>query len=67
LLGLDLYHVVPVSRIRAVENRGKWLNCGRVEITFSTGDGEERKVLLYLKKHAEFIDKLKQTVEEARR
>lgn len=58
LLCLDLHHIVPRDQIRSAENRGKWLNYGKVEICFAK-EGSEHRILLYLKKHAEFLEKLK--------
>ena len=61
LLGLDLYHLVPTNQIQAVESSGKWFNYGKVEIRFIK-NGAERKILLYLKKHNEFLDKTRQII-----
>jgi hypothetical protein len=65
LLGLDLYHTIPVNRIRAVEDNGKWLGYGKVRVQFER-DGAENGILLYLKKHAEFRDILEQTIKHNR-
>jgi hypothetical protein len=58
LLGLDLYHEIPVSKIRGVAASGKWFSRGEVVLHFIF-DGEERNVVLYLKKYHEFIEKVK--------
>ena len=59
LLGLDLHHTIPTNRIRAVENRGKWLNYDKVQIRFEREEADH-KILLYLKNGNEFCDILKQ-------
>ena len=61
LLDLDLYHTIPVNRIRAVEDNGKWLGYGKVRVQFGR-DGADHEILLYLKKHKEFHDILRQTI-----
>lgn len=58
LLCLDLHHIVLRDQIRSAVNRGKWLNYGKVEICFEK-EGSEHRILLYLKKHEEFLEKLK--------
>ena len=65
LLGLDLYHTIPVNRIRAVEDNGRWLGYGKVRVQFERG-GAENGILLYLKKHAEFRDILEQAIKHNR-
>ena len=57
LLGLDLNHEIPITNIRGVMEMGKWFNYGKVELRFETVEGEDRKILLYMKKYSEFIDK----------
>jgi hypothetical protein len=61
LLGLDLYHTVPTNEIKAVERRGKWFHYGKVQVRYSR-DGADRSILLYLKKHDEFIEKTRQFI-----
>jgi hypothetical protein len=61
ILGLDLYHVAPINQIQAAESRGNWCNYGKVEIKFSN-DGNDHKILLYLKQHDEFINKAIQVI-----
>jgi hypothetical protein len=57
LLGLDLSHEIPITNISAVTEVGKWFSYGKVELRFETEEGEDRRILLYLKKYCEFIDK----------
>ena len=57
LLGLDLCHEIPVTQIRGVTETGTWFSYGKVEVRFLAGDGEERRVLLYLKQYREFMNK----------
>ena len=58
-LGLDLCHRIPITSIRGVTEVGKWYSCGKVELRFVTIDGEDRRMLLYMKKYREFIDTAK--------
>jgi len=60
-LGLDLCHEIPVTQIKAVTETGKWSGYGKVEVLFKTPAGEDRKILLYLKKYHDFIDKAENT------
>ncbi len=52
---LDLYHEIPVTNIKGVTEMGKWGGLGKVELRFITPDGDNRTVLLYLRKGSEFI------------
>ena len=61
LLGLDLYHTLPASCIRSVEDSGKWLSYGKIRVQFQR-DGADHGILLYLKKHDEFRAKLEQII-----
>ena len=57
LLGLDLSHEIPITNLRGVMEMGKWFSYGKVELRFETLEGEDRRILLYMKKYREFIDK----------
>lgn len=57
LLGLDLSHEIPIANIKGVMEMGKWFNYGKVELRFEAIDAEDRRILLYMKKYREFIDK----------
>ena len=59
LLRLDLCHEIPITKIRGITEMGKWFTYGKVELHFVTEDGENQKILLYLKKYREFIDMIK--------
>lgn len=59
LLCLDLCHEIPITNIRAVTEMGKWFSYGKVELHFVTINGENRKILLYMKKYYQFIDMVK--------
>ena len=61
LLGLDLCHEIPISSIRGATEMRKWFSYGKVELHFMTIDGEDRRILLYMKKYREFLDALKNT------
>ena len=63
ILGLDLNHTIPINRIKSAEEKGTWMNYGKIQITFTKEDGESRDILLYLKNHPEFISKLKQMIQ----
>ena len=62
LLGLDLCHEIPISNIRGVEERGKWRSYGKVEVHFMTVKGEDKKIVLYMKKYSEFIEKVNSAI-----
>ena len=64
LLGLDLSHEIPVTNIRDVMQIGKWFSYGKVELCFETAEQEDRRMLLYLKKYREFIDKTKNAINQ---
>ena len=62
LLGLDLCHEIPITNIKGVMEVGKWFSYGKVEVRFNTVAGEDRSILLYMKKYSEFIDKVKNVI-----
>ena len=64
MLGLDLCHEIPITNIRGVMETGKWFSRGKVEVHFVTTDGENRRILLYMKKYREFIDTTKKATYE---
>ena len=64
LLGLDLYHEIPIANIRGVKKTGKWFSYGKAELHFVTIDGENHKILLYMKKYREFIDTVKTAIHQ---
>jgi hypothetical protein len=61
LLGLDLYHVVPTDLIQSVESTGKWHSYGKIQVKYRK-NGTDHSILLYLKKHEEFLDKIRQII-----
>ena len=54
-LRLDLCHDIPVSSIRSIRATGTWFSYGMVEVKFGSREGQEQKILLYLKKYREFV------------
>ena len=58
LLGLDLYHVVSIDQIQGVESTGKWFSYGKVCGKYRKNE-TDHSILLYLKKHEEFLDKIR--------
>ena len=62
LLDLDLCHEIPITKIRDVTEIGKWFRYGKVELHYVTIDGENQKILLFLKKYREFIDTAKTAI-----
>jgi len=60
LLALDLYHDIPIGKIRSIKLTGKWSGFGKVEVSFVTNDSEVRKILLYLKGYDQFINQVKE-------
>ena len=66
LLALDLCHEIPITNIRGVTERGKWFSYGKVELHFGTVEGENRRILLYMKKYREFVDIAKDAIQSNR-
>lgn len=62
LLDLDLYHVVPTDRIRTVKSAGKWFGYGKVLVKYES-NGIDHSILLYLRKHEEFLAKTSRIIE----
>jgi hypothetical protein len=62
LLGLDLYHAVPTDHIQSAESAGKWFGYGKVFVKYKK-NGTDHAILLYLKKHEEFLDKIRPIIE----
>jgi hypothetical protein len=58
LLGLDLYHAVPTDHIQSVESTGKWFSYGKVHVKYRK-NRTDHSILLYLKKHEEFLEKIR--------
>lgn len=58
LLQLDLTHEISVTRIKGSSLIGRWAGYGKVELSFQTAGGEERKILLYMKQAREFVNKV---------
>ena len=63
LLGLDLYHEIPIGKIKSVEQVGKWFGYGKIEVSFLSDDSESRKILLYLKECDQFVIQVKELIE----
>jgi len=57
-LHLDLCHEIPIASIKGVMEVGKWFSYGIVELHFQTVGSKDQKILLYMKKYREFIDKV---------
>ena len=57
LLALDLHHSIPIKRILAVENQGKWLDYDKIQVRFEKQDALH-EILLYLKNGNAFCDRL---------
>lgn len=62
LLRLDLSHEIPITNIKGVTEMGKWFSYGKVELHFVTIEGENQRILLYMKKYREFIDTVKNAI-----
>ncbi|MBT8127032.1 MAG: hypothetical protein HKP12_10490 [Gammaproteobacteria bacterium] len=56
LLYLDLCHEIPITSIRNVREMGKWSNYGKVELHFQNVEGENQKILLYMKNYRDFVE-----------
>ena len=61
-LRLDLYHEIPIGKIKSVEQVGKWFGYGKIEVSFISNDLETRKILLYIKQHEQFIIQVKELI-----
>ncbi len=59
LLALDLCHEIPIRRIRSVTETGNWFGYGKVELRFATVEGDDRRIVLYLKQYGEFVEKVR--------
>lgn len=65
LLALDQCHEVPLSRIRDIKVKGKWhAGIGIVDVHFTTPEGDDRILSLYLRKHTKFADAAKALLSE---
>ncbi len=62
LLALDLHHEIPIANIKDVSEAGEWHNYSKVELRFISVKGEDKKVLLYMKKSREFIGMLRNVI-----
>ena len=58
LLRLDLCHEIPLESIRKVEEIGRWYSYGKVELRFQVSKEKDRKIILYMKNAAEFVERL---------
>ena len=64
LLHLDLYHEIPISNIIGVMEMGKFSSYGKVELHFQTVAGKDQKILLYMKKSRDFVDKVTSAIHD---
>ncbi len=62
LLQLDLCHEIALADITEVIETGKWYSYGKVEVHFQTAGGKGQKILLYMKRSREFIDKISSAI-----
>jgi len=62
LLRLDLCHKISIGNIKGVREMGKWFSFGKVELHFQTEKGTDQQILLYMKKHHEFIEKVRSAI-----
>lgn len=63
-LGLDLSHKIPITNIKSVTEMGKWFSRGKVELHFVTVEGKAQRILLYMKKYREFMDKASSVINQ---
>ncbi len=64
LLHLDLCHEIPITRIRNVRETGTWFNYGKVEVQFYNVQGEDQKILLFMKNYRDFVELIADTVRQ---
>ena len=62
LFHLDLCQEIPIERIKGVMKMGKWSNYGKVELHFQTVEGKDYRILLYMRKDREFVDKVTSSI-----
>jgi Na+-transporting NADH:ubiquinone oxidoreductase subunit NqrA len=55
----DLDHIVPIIDIRSAMKKRNFLGYNEISIIFSLRSGDERELLLYLKRGEEFLNLLK--------
>ena len=55
----DLDHIIPITDIRSVEKRKNYFGYNEISVVFSLPKGDERELLLYLKRGEEFLNLLK--------
>jgi hypothetical protein len=65
VLGLDLYHEIPINNINRTRELNRWFSRGKVEVCFVTPEGDKRSVLLYLKNPGEFVDAVKHAMKHS--
>ena len=64
LLRLDLCHEIPITSIIAIIEKGEWSNYGKVELHYQTVERKDQKILLYMKKSHEFVNKVTSTMHQ---
>ena len=65
LLGLDLCHEIALNKITGIAKIGTLFSYNKVELRFSTKDGDTRILWLYMKKDVEFINKVKAVTDKS--
>jgi hypothetical protein len=64
LLRLDLYHEIPLESIGKVNEIGRWYSYGKVRLKFQISKERDRKIILYMKRSAEFVERLSRTMHQ---
>ncbi len=57
-LNLDLNHTIPISEITSVEKKGSSMGYREIRISFRDSGYEEREIILYIRKHEDFLTEL---------
>jgi hypothetical protein len=62
LLRLDAYHSIPINDIKFIERKGDWMGYKKLRISFTSEEGVEKDILLYVnaKESDNFLNKIEQ-------
>jgi len=64
LLELDLDHTILINQIHSIEEKGNWMGHKKLQLSFTNNKGEQREILLYLRKHEVFLNRIRRELKE---
>ena len=64
LLQLDLNHTILINQIHSIEEKGNWMSYKKIQLSFINDQGEAREILLYLRKHEDFLHRMRRGLRE---